>query len=515
MFNPPKKAQDPTYLFDLRRYYKIWFSANPNQFLGIEDQLRFVRMREDNRSENLYFIYSRVYLSATALEDLNKFCRQYRIEPIAFEDMESILVHEQDKALYKIAQAELANCIDAKEGNMASASDCVRLLVPVIERYGIYGDFDVRLHLSTLKIQYARLRGPLLFPAETIMLTDELAILAPNSDFLACSLDQTDHQHLSADALKAIRSLQRAILKKYQASFSAETIFGSNKLSTMKYVELPALFSAFHEQYPNNPTIYDFRRYVKTLPDHPQGSSDGIPVKTFLTRLCVINMSGPGTYPFLFEHQFPRGINEPPLPLPYKEKKWLPFLALYERCGTGFYDPIYDAIKSNNSAVKAMNGDNTGAVKDIADFSWTQDGMQRKQKREEELRHSALITQRFWRKTLDSPCYKLYKLVKSIDSMPATVLEPIKQNKLALALRRASAGIKLDVIKLLVEHHQKYPFNVNEVSASSPNTALDWIINAKPENDVKKEAKRQIITHLKSVGAKMAHELALDQRFNG
>jgi hypothetical protein len=132
--------------------------------------------------------------------------------------------------------------------------------------------------------------------------------------------------------------------------------------------------------------------------------------------------------------------------------------------------------------------------------------MERKQKREQQMIFSALKIQGFWRRTLEEPCYKLYKEVKSISSVPA-LLEPIKQNKLALALRRACLGLKMDVIQLLVKHHQKHPFNINETSSTNPNTALDWVIKAKPANDVEKEKQQEIISLLKRFGAKIGSEL--------
>jgi hypothetical protein len=503
MFNIQKQQlKDPTYLFDLTRYYKIWFSSNPDQFLGIEDKLRFIRMREDNPREKLHFIFSRVYLTPKAHEDLNKFCTQYKINPIAFEDLESRLLHDQDKELYKIAQLELINCISGTGGNLASASDCVRLLVPIIEQYGIYSDFDVRSCLSKLQTQYVTLRGPLLFPAETLILDQQSALLSPNSDFFACSLDKENHKNLSRDALGAIRRLQAVILKKYLRPMSAEKIFGLINLNDIKlYPELSRIFSEFHRLCPANPSIFDFRDYVKGLPSSS--------LKTFLTRVSVINVSGPGTYVFLFSHLFPNKIIEPPVFIEYQDKNWLPFLQLYERCGTGFYDPIYDAIDSKNSIVKALSLGIKTSSKDVAEFSWTEDGMNKKHKREQKIVHSALKIEGFWFRKLQDPSYKLYNEVKKLSSV-ASIIDPLKQGNIPLTFRRCCAAIKLDIVKILVMHHQKHPFNVNSASPSNSNTALDWITKAKPENNFKEQ--QEIIRLLKSIGAKTSSEIIADQQ---
>jgi hypothetical protein len=35
-----------TWLLNTKKHYKIWFSDNPHVFLGIENQLRFIRTRK-------------------------------------------------------------------------------------------------------------------------------------------------------------------------------------------------------------------------------------------------------------------------------------------------------------------------------------------------------------------------------------------------------------------------------------------------------------------------------------
>jgi hypothetical protein len=182
-------SDDPRFLFDLSKYYKIWFSDKPEDFLGIENELAFIRMRKDNPEAKLYFIYSSDCLSPNALDKLKLFCKNYHITPFDFDSIEEQdLVHDYDKKLYSFAKKEIAHRLNQSGGSMASAADCVRLIVPNIEKYGIYSDFDLEIKLSQLNADIVSLRAPLLFPAEMLALTSSMTLMSANSDFLAFSM---------------------------------------------------------------------------------------------------------------------------------------------------------------------------------------------------------------------------------------------------------------------------------------------------------------------------------------
>jgi|GEM_PF-5222427 len=173
----PKGFQDK-YLFNLLKYYKIWVSADPREFLGFENQLRLVRMRKANQKIEktkieFYFIYSSSSLNDGAKTQLQRFCSQYDIIPIDFDkDLPPLLEAEEDKELYAIGQEELRRAQANQFGNLAAVSDCTRLLVPVIERYGIYSDFDVQVALASLGVEFVSVRAPVLLNAEMVMVRE-------------------------------------------------------------------------------------------------------------------------------------------------------------------------------------------------------------------------------------------------------------------------------------------------------------------------------------------------------
>jgi hypothetical protein len=64
---PPAKGFEDQYSFVINKTYRIWFSNNPDVFLGIENELRFIRLREKNKNHKLAFIYSSKCLNPLAI----------------------------------------------------------------------------------------------------------------------------------------------------------------------------------------------------------------------------------------------------------------------------------------------------------------------------------------------------------------------------------------------------------------------------------------------------------------
>lgn len=240
MFNSAKPQKDETRaLFDLSKYYKIWFSKNLDIFLGAENELRFIRMRANNPEATLHFIFSSNCLSGEAIDKLYKFCKENNIVPIEFESIEKGLIHQQDRALYSFAKDEIQRAVEGAGGNLAAAADCTRVIVPVIENYGIYSDLDVESSLSKLGAQFVSLRGPLLFIAEMMQASTQNMSLTCNSDFLAFSLNNKDPECLSSEALCAVRNLQEEIIQNYAQPLSWEKLSPSAQIKDLnKYPEL-------------------------------------------------------------------------------------------------------------------------------------------------------------------------------------------------------------------------------------------------------------------------------------
>lgn len=495
-------------MFGLSKQYKIWFSPDPNSFLGVEDQLRFVRMRQNNLKTSLHFIYSSACLSSAAQAELQRFCRAYRIIPIAFERLRDELVDPRDKAMYACAEEEIQRTLNHTGGNMASASDCTRLLVPLIEKYGIYTDFDLENKLAQLSHQYLSLPCPVLFSSEMMPVSRTEMILQPNSDFLAFSL-RDDLSGLSAGALQAIRALQETILENYQRPFVWEKLSPTVKTTEMaRYPEIQGIMEDFNQRYPDDASIFDFRTHLAALPDLAASAGQPISVKKFFLQLAVVNISGPGTYNALYKHLLPKGVITAPLIIPATDPKWQPYLALYERSGLTFYERISQLVDNKNSysgIVAQMQ--QTGKNKQLCDKSWTTEGMLAKKAREQQIHNTALTIQGFWR---HRALWRQHAGEKSLDeriskvSKDELLLTPLRERKYALVLRRACAGLKLPVVKLVLHYQQLLAININEASMSNPNTALDWAEKARAENPAIQLA---IIALLRAAGAQTAEEL--------
>ena len=467
-------------------------------------------MRINNPTALLYFIYSARCLNQQAIDALNKFCEDYTITAIKFEDLQSDMVVPEDKALYSKANKEITRTIDGSGGNMAAASDCARILTPIIEQYGISSDFDVESKLSKLGASLVRLRGPVLFPADMIELQTNHMLLTPNSDFLAFSIEHAGSKRLSAAALLALRNLQEEIIRRYNAPFSFATI--GPELTLQHFVKYPGfekIFVNFSHLYPETPTIFDFRTYLSTLPDGPKWQKSA---KELLTGLAVINISGPGVYSFLYKHLFPEGCTYPPMLIPITNPAWIPYLALYQRSGTGFYDAIFELIHSSNSVNGILNSITSEKTERLSDKSWTVDGEMDKKEREQGMQQAASVIQRAWRQhgflANHSIDQTIVTRAQRLCSDPL-LLTPLNEKNYALALRRACGGVEYPIVELLLHYTRRHSITIdlNETSTSTGRTALDWIMKARPDNAKLILDQQRIITLLRDAGAMTSEEL--------
>lgn len=508
MFNKEFNPQDPQYLFDITRYYKIWFSINPDSYLGVEDQLRFIEMRQNNPSATLSFIYSSTCLSPTAIQELNQFCAQHNITPVEFESLKSEMQQPQDQELYACAETEIQQTLEETGGNMAAASDCTRLLTPVIEKYGIYSDFDVRVSLTQINVERLLLRGPILFTAEYMPIPPNVVLMS-NTDFLAFSLNTQIPAQLSEEALRSLKNVKDYIIKRYKEPFAWSTFSPDIKINQMaNSSEIQLIMDNFHLLYPDNPTVFNFRKYLTSLSEVKSTSLSASAPKAYLMKLSVINMAGPALFNYLYQAISPKEMRIPTL-VPIQEK-WLPFLALYERSNIGFYPPIAKLIESKNSYSAAVESafkkEKIGCK---GELSWLPEGMTDKKAREEKIQKATSVLQRACRRYLiwkqEHPL--LNEVLKVCHDK--AILDPLRMNNFELALRRASFGLRHEVVALIVKHKREYQLelNINSQSETNPKTALDWAMNAKPKTQTEKKAQSTIIQILKQADALTAAEL--------
>jgi len=201
------------YSLDTRKHYKIWFSKDPNIFLPQENQLRLIRMKLKNPDATISLVYSSNTLSKEAKAELINFCYLQNITPIDFDVVvRSSTRGANERTMYRLAATEIRRAIDNTGGNLAAASDIVRLLKFTIENCGIYSDFDVDVDFSALEERCA-VAAPLVCSADVENIGSQIAPTA-NNEFLAFStLSANGKLHKNTE--KLIDKMQVEISNRY------------------------------------------------------------------------------------------------------------------------------------------------------------------------------------------------------------------------------------------------------------------------------------------------------------
>ena len=509
MINPAEINRSITnrYLFDISRHYKIWFSVDPDTCLGLENELNLIRFRHNNPEFPLSLIYSVDCLSPSAIGTLEQFCLDHQIALIQFEDLEACLQEPSDKELFAIAQAEIAHAkhFSDQGGNMASAADTTRLMRYVIETYGNYSEFDGEIHLSQLNTKYVELKGPVLFPTEIIDLGTHYQVMS-NSDFLAFSLDKS-MRRLSAEAWQGLKHCQLEIIEHYKGNFVFEK-FSHGQVPddfSEKYPELREVLAAFYTTNPSPRTVFDFRKYLSTLLASTLDAQRSERFASYFMRLSVVAMSGPTNTLLFFKHLFPAGQAHIPIFISKKDlKRWQPFISAFMASGIGFYNPIYTAIKSNNSVQASLQAALTAEPTLLCHQAWTKTGRCAKLAREQTLYNHAEMVLGFWQRHSvgkENVIHKhLFTHIKRIGTAE-TILTAVAERSYSLALRKACFGLQLPVVKLLLQT-SGISLEINELTSKNQ-TALDLARSAKGNQ----EDKAQIVALIRTAGGKTAQEL--------
>ncbi len=504
---PNPKGFEPSFLYSLEKYYRIWFSDKPEVFLGTENELRFIRMREANPAAQLYFIYSGRCLSAAAFARMNDFCQTHRITPINFDDqVRGLLTDPLDIKMYELAEAEITACIKPDEkyhhGNLAAAADCTRLLVPVIENYGIYSDYDVTLHLSDLKQTLFEIKAPLLLNAEVKFFEGGMALPHINSDFIAFAVDRYNQSKICKEALIAVRQIQDEIISNYTKPVTFTTFCRDQ--SVLNKLNIPGAkqaFAMFSKLYQQDPSVFNFRKFASTVTIPGLSQLENKLLQVYLYKGSVISVSGPGVYTAMYKQLLPKGHDYCPVMIPSQKNEWHNYFGMYRKSSLGEYDALYDCVDTTNT-LTASNKTVNVKTGDLCDSSWTSEGVAAKAKREEKMVRAATCISRLWRNGMSIHA-KLLSKAKSCAS--PQYLQDLRDKKYSLVLRKASNDLNLDLIKLLLELKGRgVGFDINGLSSSKPYTALDWAENAVTKHP---KIKKEVIKSLKDAGAKSAVEI--------
>lgn len=359
------------YDFSIHKFYKIWFSSDTQQFLGIENELRLVRMRTLHEDIVIYLIYSSKLLNSNAVKDLHAFCERYRIIPIDFDtQLLELLTEENDIKIYNLAKLEIENYQNKNFGNLAAASDGVRVISTVIKEYGIYSDFDVHFDLSSFQNQIIKLEAPVLLNMEILDFKDKVMI-SPNSDFLAYSIVSSNPNELTTESLLVIQNLQETAIKNYEFPYTSEIMisFKRNEFPQHDYYE--RFFNTISEHKPVD--IFSFRKmfnaFINTIDSEKRVNY------RFVTIAVVMSMAGPFIYRNMYKQL---------------SKESTPFFLDKDCCLSSFFDM---SIKSSidyypflSKCIELTNRmSSSKARKSVSDSSWTDEGGVAKKNREQQI----------------------------------------------------------------------------------------------------------------------------------
>lgn len=248
------------YFLNTRKLYKTWFTNDPEIFLNFENQLRFIKFRKYNPEADISLVYSSELLSEKAKQKMNVFCATHNIMAVNFDtEIFGNSIDPQEIAIHQLAKQELQAWapIDIG-GNGAAASDILRFSKKVIEKCGVYSDFDVIVKLDELPKKY-KIKSPIILPTRC-------------NDFIAFAKDQDDNIHIHAYDL--IDKGQLAIISNYKAikdsTNSQELLSFIPDLSqhfdfTSNADDIKYFYDLYSKQNSTEKSLPNFRYFINSL----------------------------------------------------------------------------------------------------------------------------------------------------------------------------------------------------------------------------------------------------------
>ncbi len=343
------------YNIPLDKLYKIWFNKDKDQFLDEENKLRFIRMREKNPGATISFLYCKYLLSSSALADMEKFCKQHKIQAVSLESFKDKLTGDE-RALFTILFEELQSWRDDKGGNPAAASDIARILTPIMDQLGIYSDFDVEVDFSKLESSVPHKGCILLSPSRAIITVSNgnRSISYPiNNEFIACARDEAGNLH--KDALDFIKGLQASIVAAYSDG-AAHLLYDVNEFS---YKD-GNLFKEFgYNDTMGEKGIIEFRRFLLQKFDELSLTKEE---RFKMFKLTVMSYTGPDAF---IQYMYANGFT------------------------------YSDYCKNDMLRKHVISGNQFGAPTN--DASWIQGPAEAKERRIEKMDEAAKIIQKAWR----------------------------------------------------------------------------------------------------------------------
>jgi len=268
-----KAADAGTGVLNPHRHTKIWLSPNPDVFLNPENQLRLVKMRTDNPTDLIHFIFAKALLSENALKDLVHFCSKHHIRPIALEEevFPQCSTDPDEASLANLCQEEIRAL--GRGGNLGAASDMLRWVKPVYS-LGVYSDFDVTINTNGLP-ETISVAAPILMKLGSLQLPiagltqNDLETIALNNDSIAVVGDDPE-------TYRKIKNIQRAMVQAYTTP-NYEPYYDNLFTSVSQYVSKQtsakvgaAVATSFLTSLPDFACVQNIAQQILQIPDyHP------------------------------------------------------------------------------------------------------------------------------------------------------------------------------------------------------------------------------------------------------
>ncbi len=457
----------PVYYFNFKKFYKIWFSSSADIFLGLENELRLINLRQKHPQAVIHLVYSSVALSAEALVKLQNFCATHKIIPLDFDtQLLDLLQTDKEKQVYSFAKEEIQHTLNADGGNLASASDCVRVLPSVIEALGNYSDCDMSFNLGRFANALVALNSPVILNHEEVYYLDG-KLISCNSDFLAFSVEKENENKLTHEAREALENLQDVIIANYSRPIPVSIIYPCNQTSG-----LPRLLQLVNKSYEpifaaiTQGKALDIFSYRKACLAYFTQHSVMPDMQEFIFNNTVLAMAGPSIYGNLYKHH----LQSPLQPVTYfnpADATWSDYRRRFRLSAVSSYPLIADAIELTNQSSNETSLDMRSSISDKA---WTLLGAENKRHREDAALCAGKRIYGLWRKPATA-----HNILLNRAKMFCTpsLYNLLKSGDYSLVLRKACAVANLPLVLLLLDFRRRLNIDLNETSKNG-NTALDW-----------------------------------------
>lgn len=205
--------------YHTKNQLRIWFTkANSSEPLGsLENELRLIQARSRHPDHQIRLIYASSTLTTAGLEKLTRFCQKHQIEAVSLDKITDKLQEMRangligersfnvQNQLLEVAMSE----INSKKGNLAAASDIVRLLTPCLlvdgtQQSRMYIDLDEALSSS--------------LPEVIMMQPGQLLRTEDNNNFLFATEPESE----------VIQVLREKIFANYQTQAVPDMLWGAS-----------------------------------------------------------------------------------------------------------------------------------------------------------------------------------------------------------------------------------------------------------------------------------------------